>query len=178
MAEAEESTEAAEKKGGNKLVIILMVVIIVLLLAVGGVVTWLLLSKSGSHASAGGDKATAEHTEKSADKKHKGAPTSIPLGQPITVNLNKPNDADLLQVQLTLVTYDTDVDKLVKDNRAEIINDIMLILSDVKAANLRTREGKEKLQKQIKDEVNKVLLKYSGKKDMVDNVFFTKLLMQ
>lgn len=177
MAEAAEASEETTKKGGNKLVIILMVVIIVLLLAVGGVVTWLLLSKSDHKEPAAGAQTEATQA-KAKEEKPKGAPISIPLNQPITVNLNKPNDADLLQVELTLVTFDPKVDEMVKQNRAEIINDIMLILSDVKAANLRTREGKEALQKQLKDEINKVLLERSGKKDLIDNVFFTKLLMQ
>ena len=177
MAEAAEASEETTKKGGSKLVIILMVVIIVLLLAVGGVVTWLLLSKSGHEAPAAGAQTEATKA-KTEEEKPKGAPISIPLNQPITVNLNKPNDADLLQVQLTLVTFDPKVDEMVKQNRAEIINDIMLILSDVNAAKLRTRDGKEALQKQLKDEINKVLLERSGKKDLIDNVFFTKLLMQ
>lgn len=177
MAEAAEASEETTKKGGNKLVIILMVVIIVLLLAVGGVVTWLLLSKSGHKAPEAGAQTEATQA-KTEEEKPKGAPISIPLNQPITVNLNKPNDADLLQVQLTLVTFDPKVDEMVKQNRAEIINDIMLILSDVNAAKLRTRDGKEALQKQLKDEINKVLLERSGKKDLIDNVFFTKLLMQ
>lgn len=178
MAEAEETEETPAKKGGNKLIVILMVLIIVLLLAVVGVGAWLLLGKSSGHD--GAKKQTSEQTKdtKAAEHKPKAAPITIPISQPITVNLNKPNAADLLQVQLSLVTYDAGVDALVKENRAEIINDVMLVLSDVNAADLRTRAGKVALQAKLKDAINKIIAERSGKKNAIEDVFFTKLLMQ
>jgi len=189
MAKAEAAADSAEpvaKKGGSKLLVILMVVIIVLLLAVVGIGAWMLLKKpaADSHAGAAethqtdGKAAKDDHGDKSASEGHKGPPITISLDQPITVNLSEPNDAKLLQVQLDLITYDAKLEEEVKANRAEIINDIMLVLSDVNAAKLRTRDGKEALQKQIKDEINKILEKRTGKKDAIDDVYFTKLLMQ
>ncbi|ANJ66628.1 hypothetical protein A9404_03860 [Halothiobacillus diazotrophicus] len=189
MAKAEapaEATESPAKKGGGKLLIILMIVIIVLLLAVVGIGAFLLLKKPAADPHAAGAAETHQteghdnkddHGDKSAGE-HKGPPITITLDQPITVNLSEPNDAKLLQVQLDLITYDAKLEPEVKANRAEIINDIMLILSDVNAAKLRTREGKEALQKQIKDEINKILEKRTGKKNALDDVYFTKLLMQ
>ncbi len=181
-AEAVEKEEAPKAAGGgNKMVMILMIVIILLLVAVIGVGAMLLLKKP---ASDGGHAATTEQTaDAHGDKKadggdHKGEPITIPLGQPITVNLSAPNDASLLQVELDLITYDHAAEAAVKANRGEIINDIMLALSDVNAAKLRTREGKEALQKQLKETVNGVLEKRAGKKDLIADVFFTKLLMQ
>lgn len=189
MAKAEapaEATESPAKKGGGKLLIILMIVIIVLLLAVVGIGAFLLLKKPAADPHAAGAAETHQteghdnkddHGDKSSGE-HKGPPITITLDQPITVNLSEPNDAKLLQVQLDLITYDAKLEPEVKANRAEIINDIMLILSDVNAAKLRTREGKEALQKQIKDEINKILEKRTGKKNALDDVYFTKLLMQ
>lgn len=196
MAKAEAAADTAEpvaKKGGSKLLVILMIVIIVLLLAVVGIGAWMLLKKPTAESPAAGaaethqtggkaakddDAAKDEHGDKSASEGHKGPPITISLDQPITVNLSEPNDAKLLQVQLDLITYDAKLEEEVKANRAEIINDIMLVLSDVNAAKLRTRDGKEALQKQIKDEINKILEKRAGKKDAIDDVYFTKLLMQ
>ena len=185
MAKAEEAADEAPKaKGGSKLVLILMIVIIVLLLAAVGIGAMFLLKKpaaDASHAAA----TTEQSAEGHADSDHKadggekhGAPITVPLGQPITVNLAEPNDAKLLQVELDLITYDHDAEAMVKTNRAEIINNIMLVLSDVNAAKLRTRQGKEDLQKQLKEAVNAVLEKRAGKKDAIDDVYFTKLLMQ
>lgn len=186
MAMAEEATDEAPKaKGGNKLVLILMIVIIVLLLAVIGIGAMFLLKKPAP--AAGQVATTTEQTaeghaahgdQKADDSENHGAPITISLGQPITVNLSEPNDAKLLQVELDLVTYDHDAEAAVKTNRAEIINNIMLVLSDVNSAKLRTREGKQDLQKQLKEAVNTVLEKRSGKKNMIENVYFTKLLMQ
>ncbi|WP_407276762.1 flagellar basal body-associated protein FliL [Halothiobacillus sp. DCM-1] len=177
--EKEETPKAAG--GGNKMMMILMIVVIVLLLAVIGVGAMLLLKKpaaDGGHAATTEQTADAKGDKHSDGADHKGEPVSIPLGQPITVNLSAPNDASLLQVELDLISYDKTAEASVKANRAEIINDIMLALSDVNAAKLRTREGKEALQKQLKDTVNAVLEKRAGKKDLIADVFFTKLLMQ
>lgn len=184
-AEAVEKEEAPKAAGGgNKMVMILMIVIILLLVAVVGVGAMLLLKKPASDAGGAQSAKTEQTADAHGDKKsggdgdHKGEPITIPLGQPITVNLSAPNDASLLQVELDLITYDHAAEAAVKANRGEIINDIMLALSDVNAAKLRTREGKEALQKQLKDTVNAVLEKRAGKKDLIADVFFTKLLMQ
>ncbi|MBD3814939.1 MAG: flagellar basal body-associated FliL family protein [Halothiobacillus sp.] len=180
MAKAEEAADEAPKaKGGSKLILILMIVIIVLLLVAIGIGAMFLLKKpaaDASHAAATTEQ-SAQGQKADGDEKH-GAPITVSLGQPITVNLAEPNDAKLLQVELDLITYDHDAEAIVKTNRAEIINNIMLVLSDVNATKLRTREGKEDLQRQLKDAVNAVLEKRSGKKDMIDDVYFTKLLMQ
>lgn len=196
MAKAEAAAESAEpvaKKSGSKLLVILMIAIIVLLLGVVGIGAWMLLKKPAAESPAAGAAETHQpdaqgakddHAakdgkgDKSSADAHKGSPITISLDQPITVNLSEPNDAKLLQVQLDLITYDSKLGEEVKANRAEIINDIMLVLSDVNAAKLRTRDGKEALQKQIKDEINKILEKRTGKKDAIDDVYFTKLLMQ
>ncbi|HQT43116.1 MAG TPA: flagellar basal body-associated FliL family protein [Halothiobacillus sp.] len=188
MAKAQVTTEeeAPKAKGGNKLILILMVVIIILLLTVVGVGAMFLLKKPAVDAGAAAPAATEQkadaHGDKAADghggDTKKGAPITIPLGQPVTVNLAEPNDAKLLQVELDLITYDHAADMAVKTNRAEIINNIMLVLSDVNAAKLRTREGKEALQKALKDAINGVLEKRASLKDAIDDVYFTKLLMQ
>lgn len=185
MAKAEEAADEAPKaKGGSKLMLILMIVIIVLLLAAVGVGAMLLLKKpaaESANAAATTEQTAEGHANgdpKAGDSEKHGAPITVSLGQPITVNLTEPNDAKLLQVELDLITYDPDAEAMVKTNRAEIINNIMLVLSDVNAAKLRTRQGKEDLQKQLKEAVNAVLEKRSGKKDEIDDVYFTKLLMQ
>jgi flagellar FliL protein len=171
-------------KSGNKLVMILMIVIVLLLLAVVAVGALLLLKKPATDAGtapAATEQKTDAHGAKAGDghgDAKAGAPVTIPLGQPVTVNLASPNDAKLLQVEMDMVTYSHTADAAVKINRAEIINNIMLVLSGVNAANLRTREGKEALQKELKDAINGVLEKRANLKDAIDDVYFTKLLMQ
>ncbi|HER34838.1 MAG: flagellar basal body-associated FliL family protein [Halothiobacillaceae bacterium] len=183
MAEADETTEAtqatqatrATRAGGNKLVVILLAVLIVVILAVGAVVAALFLF--------GGDEpsATAEPTEavaEVAEQAPKGPPITIPLGEPITVNLSKPNDAKVLQVQLDIVTRDPAVDKRVQALRSRIINDVMLSLSEVDAAELRTRDGKEALQQTLTEDINRILEDGTDLERPVENIYFTRLLMQ
>ena len=173
MAEAEEATEE-KKKGGNKLVVILLVVLIVVILVVGAVVAALMLT-GGDDKPAGEEVAEEQTEEKEAAQ---GPLITIPLGEPITVNLSKPNDANVLQVQLDMVTRDPKVEKLVTEQRSRIINDIMLSLSEVNAAELRTREGKEALQDKLTGDINRILEDGTKLEQPVENVYFTRLLMQ
>ncbi|MFO7808893.1 flagellar basal body-associated protein FliL [Guyparkeria sp.] len=173
MAEGDE--EATEKKGGNKLVVILLAVLIAVILAIGAVVTTLLLT-GGDDKPAGEGEETTEQSEEA--KAPKGPAVTVSLGDPITVNLSKPNDANVLQVQLDLVTRDPEVEELIKTQRSRIVNDVMLVLSDVDSSELRTRAGKEALQESLTDEINRVLEDGSDLDQPVENVYFTKLLMQ
>jgi len=173
MAEGDEA--ATEKKGGNKLVVILLAVLIVVILAIGGVVTTLLLT-GGDDKPAGEGEETTEQSEEVEEPK--GPPITIALGNPITVNLSKPNDANVLQVQLDLVTRDPKVEELIKTQRSRIVNDVMLVLSEVDSAELRTRAGKEALQESLTEEINGILEDASELEQPVENVYFTKLLMQ
>lgn len=173
MAEAEETTE--KKGGGNKLVVILLVVLIVVILTVGAVVATLMLT--GGDEEPAGEKTAQEQTEE-VEEEPKGPPITVPLDEPITVNLSKPNDAKVLQVQLDMVTRDPKVEKMIKEQRSRIINDIMLSLSEVNAAELRTREGKEALQRTLTEDINRILEDGTELEQPVENVYFTRLLMQ
>ena len=174
MAEGDEEV-VEKKKGGNKLVVILLAVLIVVILAIGGVVTTLLLT-GGDDTPAGEGEQAAEQSEEAEEPK--GPATTVSLGDPITVNLSKPNDANVLQVQLDMVTRDPKVEELIKTQRSRIVNDVMLVLSEVDSAELRTRAGKEALQASLTEEFNRILADGSDLEQPVENVYFTKLLMQ
>lgn len=173
MAEGDEA--ATEKKGGNKLVVILLAVLIVVILAIGAVVTTLLLTGGDDKPAVEGEETSEQDDEA---EKPKGPAITVSLGDPITVNLSKPNDANVLQVQLDLVTRDPKVEELIKTQRSRIVNDVMLVLSDVDSAELRTRAGKEALQESLTEEINRILEDDSELEQPVENVYFTKLLMQ
>lgn len=176
MAEAEGEETTPEKKGGNKLVVILLSVLIVVILLVAAVVTTVLLT--GNDKEADGEQATEEQVEEEEKPAPKGPPITVSLGEPITVNLNKPNDANVLQVKLDMVTRDPEVEGMIQAQRSRIINDVMLVLSEVEAAKLRSRAGKEALQQTLTDELNRILTEDSDLEQPVENVYFTKLLMQ
>ncbi len=177
MAEAEGEETTPEKKGGNKLVVILLSVLIVVILLVAAVVTTVLLTGNDKE-SADGEQATEEQVAEEEKQAPKGPPITVSLGEPITVNLSKPNDANVLQVKLDMVTRDPEVEGMIQAQRSRIINDVMLVLSEVDAAELRSRAGKEALQQTLTDELNRILTEGSDLEQPVENVYFTKLLMQ
>lgn len=177
MAEAEGEEKTPEKKGGNKLIVILLSVLIVVVLLVAAVVTTVLLT--GNDKEANGKQATEEQVEEEEEKQEpKGPPITVSLGEPITVNLSKPNDANVLQVKLDMVTRNPEVEGMIQAQRSRIINDVMLVLSEVDAAELRSRAGKEALQQTLTDELNHILTEGNDLEEPVENVYFTKLLMQ
>ncbi len=175
MAEAEGEETTPEKKGGSKLLVILLSVLIVVILLIGAVVTTVLLT--GGDKAANDEQGTEEVTEEEKEAP-KGPPITVSLGEPITVNLSKPNDANVLQVKLDMVTRHPEVEKMIQAQRSRIINDVMLVLSEVDAAELRSRAGKEALQQTLTDELNRILAEGGDLEEPVENVYFTKLLMQ
>lgn len=175
MAEAEGEETTPEKKGGSKLLVILLSVLIVVILLIGAVVTTVLLT--GDDKATDDEQATEEVTEEEKEAP-KGPPITVSLGEPITVNLSKPNDANVLQVKLDMVTRHPEVEKMIQAQRSRIINDVMLVLSEVDAAELRSRAGKEALQQTLTDELNRILAEGGDLEEPVENVYFTKLLMQ
>ena len=177
MAEGDEATEEKGKKGGNKLIVILLVVLITVIIVAGAIVATLMLT-GGDDEAAGEESAQAQTEQAEEADAPKGPPVTISLGEPITVNLSKPNDAKVLQVQLDMVTRDPQVEKRIQEQRSRIINDIMLSLSEVNAAELRTREGKEALQQTLTEDINRILEDGTELDQPIENVYFTRLLMQ
>ncbi|MDG4867329.1 flagellar basal body-associated FliL family protein [Guyparkeria sp. 1SP6A2] len=176
MAEAEGEETTPEKKGGSKLIVILLSVLIVVILLIAAVVTTVLLT--GDDKAANDEQATEEQVKEEKKEAPKGPPITVSLGEPITVNLSKPNDANVLQVKLDMVTRHPEVEKMIQAQRSRIINDVMLVLSEVDAAELRSRAGKEALQQTLTDELNRILAEGGDLEEPVENVYFTKLLMQ
>ncbi|MDD3608889.1 MAG: flagellar basal body-associated FliL family protein [Halothiobacillaceae bacterium] len=170
-----EEAEGEKKKGGGKLVLILLVVVVVLLLAVvGGGAAWFLMGNKDKPAEEG-DGHAPEATEQPV--KPKGPAVYIPLGMPLTVNFADTSDANVMQVEVQLVTFDPLLADAVKAHAPEITNNLIMLFSEQKAAELRTREGKDKLRKAALEEVRGVL-KNRADKEGVEDLLFTRFVMQ
>ena len=92
-----------------------------------------------------------------------------------TVNLKDPGVA--LQTAITLRVANDDVSADVTLRMPEIRNQVLLLLSNQKSADLMTEGGKEKLGMDIEAAVNKIL-KAKTPKDGVDKVLFTSFIIQ
>ena len=132
---AKPAADAAEAPPKSKK--LLVIIIAVLVLVVGGAAAFFLMS--GGH---GGDE---EHAKEKAVPK---IAKTVPL-EPFTVNLQREEGDQFLQVGVTLEFYEPALEEEIKGNMPRIRSRVLLLLSGKKASELSTIEGKEQLKKEI-----------------------------
>lgn len=185
--------DTQEPKSGGKAKIILLLVAVVLLLS-GSVIGVLYFT---------GNLGIAEDTHSGSEKEVEAAsekkeivvkPASyVELSPVFVVNLQEQNSATYLQVEMTVLVRDKMVTDHLKRHMPLIRNDILLILGAQKFAEVKNREGKEKLQNEILKKIQGIVMnsiemqlkaENDGKKidradiPNVEQVYFTSFIMQ
>lgn len=181
MAKASEETEGAAPPKKNKKMLIIVVAAVVLILGIGGAAAFLLLGGSGDHEGEEGE-TTAEKAP-AAKKKDKSGKEVLPVYVPLdafTVNLVPENGEQYLQVVMSIEVNDIKLGDKVKSYTPKLRNNIMLLLSSKKASDLVSREGKEKLAREIRDMISNVLEPESAGTPSapVKEVLFTSFIIQ
>jgi len=128
----------------NKLPII---IIGVLLLVIAGGVGWYLTKGHEAPADAHVEAKPAPVLE----------PKFIPLGEKFTVNLQREEGDQYLQVGITLKILEADLEMKIKAAMPEIRSRLLILLSSKKPSELITTEGKQLLVEQIITEVDGIL---------------------
>ena len=155
-APAATADAAPPAKGGKKKLIIIIAVVLLLVLGGGGA-AFMLLKKKPAEGEEGADgdghgKPAAEAHEPAvkAKPKHdpKHPPVFVPL-DPFTVNLADKDSERYAQIAVTLEIDDAKTADELKVYMPAIRNNILMVLSHKTAAQLLTREGKEKLATSI-----------------------------
>ena len=153
-AKPAEDAEQPPKK--SKKLIIIIAAVLVLLIAVAGV--GMVLMKKSSHDE---DEEVAEEKEPPKKKEKKKEPAAQPVFLPMEafiVNLiPENNNEQYLQITLSLELDDPTADAALKPLLPKVRNNIMLHLSSKKASELITKEGKEHLAEDLRDEINSVI---------------------
>lgn len=157
--------EAPSKKGGKgKLILIAVLALVVIGGGIGGFLFWK-SSQGGEHA-----------------KKEEPKPLLplqfLPLDPPFVVNFSGQQTVRFLQVEVRLSSREPGVIELMKANEPVIRNDLLLLFGQQDAAELATREGKEKLRTAALEQVRRIVKAEGGKPESVDNVYFTSFVMQ
>ncbi len=150
--------DAAASKGGKKKLIIIIAAVLVLVLGGGGAAFMLLKKKPAEGEEDGGDgqarpKASAkaepaEPVKQLQRRDPKNPPVFVPL-DPFTVNLADKESERFAQVGVTLEIENAKAGEEIKLYMPAIRNNILMVLSHKTAAQLMTREGKEKLARSI-----------------------------
>lgn len=175
MADEELELDVTETKGSKKIIII--IVIAFLLINGLGVGAWMYFS--------GGDDEKASNTEQTKKTETDLASLHyLTMVPEFIVNFGPKSKVRYLQVDIQISTRDEDSLEIVKTYRPQIRNDILILLSDATYADLKDRAGKEALQKQLLNALNKVVAEVGqGKSDgsidsPIENVYFTSFIMQ
>jgi flagellar FliL protein len=177
---AEDSGGTPAPKKSKKLLIIIIAVV-VLVLGIGGAAAFLLMGKNADH---GDEEEAATEKSKPASKKKKGekeAPPAYVALEAFTVNLIPEAGDQFLQLIISVEVPDVKYADELKVYMPKLRNNIMLLLSDKKASQLITKEGKELLAAELRDQMNVVLDPTSkGKKaeGPIREVLFTSFIIQ
>lgn len=177
-AKPEASSADAPPPRKSKKLLIMIAAVLVVVLALGGAATFFLLSKHSAD-DADGEEAVTE-TAKNAKKK--GGKEALPVYvamDAFTVNLVPEAGEQFLQLILSVEVSDILSGDRIKTYTPKIRNNVMMLLSGKKASELLTKEGKEKLASEIRDQMNQVIAPGAKEDDApVKEVLFTSFIIQ
>ena len=148
MATAPAAEAAAPKRGGSKKLIIIIAAVLVLVLVGGGAAVMLLKKKPPAEDGEDGAETTEAPAKAKAHAKSDHPPTFVPL-DPFTVNLADKDVDRFAQIGITLEVEDPKFAEQIKAYMPAIRSNVLMVLAHKTAAELLTREGKEKLAKDI-----------------------------
>ncbi len=177
--ELEEDLDLGEEKEGgskNKLIIIGGAVLLVVIL--GGAGTWWFLSGDDGSAPEAAQTEEADGTsEEEESAKAKGPAMYLSLSPVFVVNLPPDSGAKMLQVGVDVMVRNQELLDFIKTNDPMIRHQLLNLFSTQNASKLRKRSGKEKLQEEAKETIQKIV-KDQGGPGKVEAVYFTSFVMQ
>ncbi|MBT9495040.1 MAG: flagellar basal body-associated FliL family protein [Paucibacter sp.] len=141
----------APKGGGKKKLIIIIAAVLVLVLGGGGAALMLMKKKAPVDGEEDGAEAAHEPAPAQHAPKPGTPPVFVPL-EPFTVNLADKDVDRFAQVGITLEVVDAKTADQIKAYLPAIRSNILMVLSYKTSAELLSREGKEKLAKEVKRE--------------------------
>ena len=176
----DEDLDLDVKSGSKSNTLLLIVLIVLLLLIGGGGGAYFLLNsdKGGSKPKAASEVVNGESAEEviAEDFSHKPA-IYFPLEPEFVVNLEDSSRVNFMQVELQVMMRNKEVVPIIEHHMPVIRNNIMLLLSSQKYAEISKREGKEKLMVDLKDSIQAVLNGEAPNME-IEAVYITSMVMQ
>ncbi len=146
---------------------LMLVIVAVIALAAAGAGAWLFLGHSGA-------KSKIARTA----PKPSGPALYIALDPAFVTNFEADEAVRFLQLSVQVMTHDPATVDLLKANDPVVRNDLLLLFSNQKYADIATSQGKEKLRSEALDAIRKVVAENGGQPDHVEAVYFTSFVMQ
>jgi flagellar FliL protein len=186
-----EDSSAASKPARSNLILIVIIAVLGTVLVGGGVGAFFLLRKdSGASQESVAEVSTADapaktdgkKKDKAKDKEKKEGPKApaiyVGLEPPFVVNFDAAQASRFLQVTVQIMTRDSAMAQMLKDNDPAVRNDLLLLFGGQDSTVIGTREGKETLRKDTLAAVRGLIKSEGGNPDLVEAVFFTSFVMQ
>ncbi len=175
-----EAAPAKKRRPWGKIALFASIGVLVVALSV---TVTLLLLRSGPSADAQAAAPAAENAKpKKAEHDTKTAqghktPHYLNLDPPFVVNLDDNSGVRFLQVAVSVMSYKAENLDEVKENMPVVRHYLMLLFSSQKFADIKTREGKVKLQSEALATVRKALKQATGE-PLVDAVYLPSIVGQ
>ncbi len=193
----DDEAQAPVKSGSKKLLLMVLAGVLLLGVSIAGtvLVTKFMLGGGEQAESTDEDDSAAKAEQgktgdkkkkkgdKKGDKKAKGEngdakpAVYLSLEPPFVVNAEGQGSTHYLQVSMDVMARDPAVIESMKKHMPVIRNNLIMLLSSQKQAEVSTRDGKEKLRADALAEIQKVLKEQTGEPG-VEAVYFTIFVMQ
>ena len=164
-----------EQQGGSKKKLIIIIAAAVLVLLLGGGAAWFFMSgdeeaatESTETEQADGDKVSAEET---------GPALYYTMDPVFVANLPPGGGAKMLQIGVDVMMRKPELLDFIKLNDPMIRHQLLNLFSTQDAKALRKRNGKEKLQAEALETIQKII-KEQGGPGKLEAVYFTSFVMQ
>ena len=171
MADEEEVVEEGSGKGKSKLIIIIVGAVLLIGATVG-----VTLFTAGFFNEEPPEDVNVEN--KVIEKDDPSYILIYGVKPTIKVSLPSESGAHFLLLEVSVRTYYDDVYDVVKKHMPRIRNSLVLMLSDINGKGIRTVNGRKKLRKEVLAVIQADVKKYMDDDINIDNVFFTKFVMQ
>lgn len=167
-----ELADNSKKKGKSKLVLIIVGAMLGLVAVAGTVV--------GTMYMMGGMKGGEGHEEVAKEEKKEPPKPAIyvKFEQPFVVNFDGQGKAKFLQVGVELMGREAEKMKQVEGNVPALRNALVLLFSSQTYDSVVSTQGKEALRKAALQQVNGIMKRETGEEKVVEDVFFTSIVMQ
>lgn len=175
MADEEVAVQEQKSKGkGLIIALIALVIILILVVAGGGYFLY-----NGMKAEQPAAPASAKATE---DKESKDF-YQVQINDMVLNITNTKGREKLMKLSFTINSIEDEIELLMDQNKAEIVDLVIALISSRNSEELLTVGGKELLKEELVVEINAILNRAIGdnsdyKKDNVKNIFFTAFVIK
>ena len=173
--EVEVDVGGGGSKGGlsmGKIVVILVALQFMLVVVLGGALYFAGVFDSNGNGADSEERAASETRSKPV-----GDPVYIKMEPPFTVNFSGRGGARFMQVTIELMTYDKAAEEAVARHNPVLRNQILRTLGGKEEEDVRSVEGKDRLQQEVLEAVRRVMEERYGK-EAIEEVYFTSFVIQ